>query len=818
MALKIQASFAAGELDPALHERTTLQKYDSGLKTARNAVVGRTGRLMSRPGRKHLVQTKLEGRRVILYSPPRSNLLLEWGHLYVRVYAYNNPTYLASLSGADLVDEYSHALTEDDLDKIHFETSGQYVFVFCQGKETLKLFPDAGGGFVSSSDVFSPPPKPTAAGYITATGTGYDVEYAITVVRGGQESPAKELTTSAGVLGLPIAAGEQNPIYGEVPTIGTGEITEFRFYRRPRQGGAYGYIGSSSYLAVSAFVPANTAGHFVDTGFSADYSHNPPESDVGTVTRGSRTDPIDIDAQTGCMYQQRLLLADGEVIYASRPGYANNFTRDFPLGSDSSLAFKSGASGYAYVLRMIDSDGLVAFTRTGVFLHTGALTPTNLSLAKKGPWVIDERVPPIAVPGGVLFIDRATHSVRCLAWSTEAASYSGEDMGIWSDHLFQGIRVASWAFHAGEIPLLWVVFSDKTFASFTYEREHEMRAWTRHDSSVNVEYVCGSDVADTSYFIVEKDGVRSIEVTLPRYASADASADDADVDKTDIIAAMDSIMTFSTKLNDDLAGSDELELAPVDPHDWTGSLDLTCGTSGLFPSPGAGDVGTILRMFDEDGTNIDLEVTLRIDDNHVRVTPSNEFPSAMASNPNVYVTQDSFTGLDHLEGEDVAVIVDGYVVGSPNNDAEHYPEMQVSGGTLSLPGSLRGAIVHVGRPQVGDLETLDVDTVEQRPVLLESKTVNKVYIKVHRSRGLYVGHRFPDGDGVAGMQELCSMEVDYEDDNPIVANRYDRPQTKRIEVTLPGDWRSNGRVCIRQADPIHWEILSIVPDLEDLRR
>jgi hypothetical protein len=175
-------------------------------------------------------------------------------------------------------------------------------------------------------------------------------------------------------------------------------------------------------------------------------------------------------------------------------------------------------------------------------------------------------------------------------------------------------------------------------------------------------------------------------------------------------------------------------------------------------------------------------------------------------------------GLDHLEGEKVSILADGFVLASPNNDINEYPEYVVTGGELELPEPY--AFVHVGRPYTCDQETLDIDTVEQRPTLIESKNVNKVYVKVHKSRGLYVGNTFPKDDKVKGMADLEQRHIDYEDEgvSDTVANKAQEPYTRRIEMIIPGDWNSQGRICLRQVDPVFSEILSIIPDMTDLRR
>jgi hypothetical protein len=806
MALKVQSSFSAGELDPALHERTNFDKYQSGLKTGRGPIVGKTGRLISRMGRANFVTAKLQNRKVKYYSPPNSGYVIEFGHQYTRVYDFN---------ALDIGGDAGHALTEADLPNVHFVTCGSFVFIFCDGKTTL-LLDYLNVAFVTT--IFDAFPSSTIYVSNSAGGTGYDVDYYATMICNGQEC----LGTITATGKLPIAVTETNDIVFKTPS-GVYDVTEMRVYRRPRSGGAFGYIGSSTSQSTGGGFTSFT---FSDKGQVADYTHLPPAAD----TSGSSINQL---SKTGAIYQQRLLITEGsiafanpEAIHASRPGVnpnslksLPNFYRDYPINAASALTFKAGTSGRAKVLRMVDNDGLVVFTTIGVFLNNGELSPTNLGLSRKGNWVVDETVTPLCVPGGVIFVDISTNTIRQLSWSTEAASYSGDELTSFSSHLFIGKRILSMAFHQGEVPCLFTVFDDGTFASFTYEPLQQMRAWTRHDSSdVVVEDVVETGYPNKTFFVVEKNGYRYLELTVPRYISGATLESDPEAYMGHSIAAMDGMLSFRTLLNDSLVGTDVFTIAPVVADDWTGVLRITTGASNVFPSPGVGDVGSIYRFFDSDGSAIDLEVVGNVGPRDITVQPDSEFPSSYATTARLYKTASSMSGLSHLEGEYPAVMVDGGVLCSPNNDIEKYESLQVVGGVLTLPDGVRGAIVHVGRPITSDIETLDIDTVEQRPVLLESKTVNKVYIKTYNSRGLYVGNKFPADNKVDGMQDLEEFEVNYEDENPIIANTFQKPTTRRYEVSLPGDWSRQGRVCLRQVDPVHFEILSIIPDLEDERR
>lgn len=808
MAVKVQASFAAGELDPALRERTTLQKYDSGLSTARNVIIGKTGRIISRPSRKHVWKCKENDKKAIIFIPPNMNYVLEFGHLYVRQYTTDTVTDGTGALPHSLKAELATTYTEDDLVDLNFESGVDIVYIFKKGVSMNALeVASTGLSFQTTFQMYEIPAAPTGIFTSYSGGpSGYRVDYAFTYVYTGQESISTTFTSASYL--LPISAGQQ--IIHDVtlaPAAFLSKMTEMRIYRRPFNGGAFGYIGSSSNFTISG---GNVHGHFIDIGLAADYSNSPPTITASVAANGL-TGPEGFKPRTGAIYQQRLVVSNDtneEAIEASRPGYTNNFYRDYPLSSSSALTFKSGTSGYAKVLRLIDSDGLVSFTTAGIFLHTGPLTPENLGMTRKGNWVIDPQVPPLAIPGGVFFIDGSTNSIRVLSYSTDTG-YDASEVSIYSDHLFLTKKVVSWAFQEGETPLLWIVFNDGTFASLTYEKDQEMRAWTRHDSTndVNVEYVASNGQSGRCYFVVEKDGERYVEETIPRYVSKTLIATDPQADMSESIAYMDSLVSWSSLLDTTIT------VVEVIADDWEGDLTLT-STDPVFTNPGPGAVGTVLRHFNtEDGTSTTLTVTARASDTSVTVSPDSEFPEDDAVGARIYETKTVFDGLDHMEGESVSVVADGYVIGSPNNDIENYQEFIVDGGEIELPAEY--AIVHIGRPITGDSETLEIATAEQKPTLLEAITANKVYVKVHRSRGLYAGNEFPADDKVSGMEDVEQAPDDKPvNETEIVANRYDRPQSRRKEVTLAGSYETQGKICLRQVDPVHFEVLSIIPDIE----
>jgi hypothetical protein len=838
MALKPQLSFSSGELDPIMHDRVTLERFQNAVATARNVMIGKSGTVMSRFGRFFFKNAANSG-QIRVYSPPRSGKFLEFGidsgsESYVRLY---------DISGT-LLKEFKLAtypavnFREADIPLLHFASNGDYVYVF-KGRysfsENYNVFRikitstyDAEIG-LTALDVVTLP-FPTGSSTFTSVASGYNVDMAWSVVYKGQELRASNVgVINTPAVKKPIAPTEKLDmnicITSDVSLL--GDISEVRIYQRPAGGSSYGYIGRSTSLDTTA---GNIWCKFTDIGGEPDFSNTIPTLITADMSPVSTVGGHSI--ATGTFYQQRLLLGDlttlnREAIITSRPGFHDNFFRDYPYSADSALNFKAGADGNARVLRMVESDGLVVFTSAGVFVSVGVLTPENCVLQKRGGWIIDENIPPLVVPGGLFFVDKSTSTVRQLVYSQEIASYDSSDQSIFSDHLFKKRTITSWAFQEGTTPIIIVTFSDGTFATFTYNFEHQMKAWTRHDTIYPVEQVESTGISDTTIFVINKDGQRQIEMTIPRTIPPAVYAANPEAEKLAYSAFMDGVKVKVELLNDDLVGAgNQFVIHPVTTDDWT-DTNLVLSCLGLFTVSGAGTIGSVYRFFHPiDKSVIDLRVTSRVSDNVVIVEATDEWPEEYSSGFRLYKTHTTVTGLDHLGYEDVSVMCDGDIISSPYNDVDGDTVLSVPGfgpsaGILTLPE--RSAITIVGRPIVADIKTLNISTLEQSPTMIESLSVNKLYMRVFESRGLYVDNQFPeekegevDGTSVEGMQSLDDYDVPS--GSPIIGNRSKPKSSKRHEITLPGSWESQGQIAIRQVDPLHFEILSIVADVEVLKR
>ena len=837
MAYKILSSFSGGELDPALRERTTLDKYRTGLSRARNVYINKTGRVSNRGGSDFIVKTKdSSNRKSILYSPANlGGMLIEFGHLYARAYDMNDEASIAS------PEEYTHNITENDLKNVHFTclisslpTVGPVglVFVFLDGQEVLKLSLATSGYNITTDlalcDRYTGPTLSAASG----SGTGIAVEYAITQVVNGIESEPYILTNpvEASAPKLPILVSEKTTINMVVNHVvfPPSTVSEMRVYRRPWHGGAYGYIGSSFELEGGPF-PTDYEMTFVDHGVEADYAHSPPdylpdfEDDTDEVAL--TTDGRSIDAKTGIIFQRRLITAGGknkEAIHAGRiiPRLFNflDFTRDFPLNDACALTFKCGSDGGSFVKRFLDVGSLVAFTQAGVFANQkGALTPDNITMIKQADYVIDDLVPPLAVPGGVFFVDAKTNSIVLIRASEEYASFLGEEISVFSNHLFENKRVVSWTFWGGKIPVVAAVMDDGTMNTFSYERDQQMRAWTWHDTDGDFESVAtykDSDGFDQLAVIVNRTNGRYIERINDRY-----------FDDIKDAFFVDSGVRFKNILNDATPTRGVITIAPVVAEDYEGEFKIT-SNQATFTVAGGGATGSVYRVFDRNGSAYTFDLVSRASDNVITVQiRSGAFDPTISTIDDLYLCYRTLTGLSHLNGKSVSILADGYVVASPMNSESQFDDIVVESGECTLPNDY--AIVNVGLPYNSDIETLDVDTVEQSPTLLESKICNVVYIKNFKSRGGYASGRFPqDADTVQELETNTGMssienyyhQYHYNQSDDLLGNRTKLPDTRRAEVVIQSDWQSNGRICIRQCDPLPLEILSIIPDLDIEKR
>lgn len=148
----------------------------------------------------------------------------------------------------------------------------------------------------------------------------------------------------------------------------------------------------------------------------------------------------------------------------------------------------------------------------------------------------------------------------------------------------------------------------------------------------------------------------------------------------------------------------------------------------------------------------------------------------------------SITGLDHLEGETVAILADGYVVSNKT----------VSSGAITL--STAASVVHVGLPYTGTLQTMRPNasmkdgTAQARP-----KKIHDINIRVYNSGTFKAGRDTTNLDVVVDRERTLIMGDPY----PLY--------TGDLRTGLDGNWDKDGRFTIVQDKPLPLTVVAVIP-------
>jgi hypothetical protein len=148
------------------------------------------------------------------------------------------------------------------------------------------------------------------------------------------------------------------------------------------------------------------------------------------------------------------------------------------------------------------------------------------------------------------------------------------------------------------------------------------------------------------------------------------------------------------------------------------------------------------------------------------------------------------SGLTWLEGQTVAILADGAV----------QPRQVVVGGSITLDNP--ASKVQVGLPIEADVQTLPVAllALDAAAGIGKPKNVNKVWLRVNRSSGIFAGPAF---DKLIEVKERTT-------------EAYGMPpalKTGQVSVAVTPSWGDDGAVCVRQSDPLPLTIVSLTLDV-----
>lgn len=815
----IQPSFAGGEIGPSLYGRIDMSKYQVALRKCDNFIVRQYGGVENRPGTRFIGEAKYADRKCRLIPFQFSTIqtyALEFGHNYMRV--IKDGAYVLDSSNA--IYELAMPYADSDLFRIKFTQSADVLTLVhpAYPPKELRRYAHDSWQIVDVE---------------TKNGPFDDININEAIkVYASASTGTITLTASSAIFGAE-QVGKlfylEQPVVDSVPVWETNKATVIDDIRRADSN----YYRANTEGKTGTLRPSHTEGMSwdgwggtgsSDTGIQWEYLHSGfgivritavasdgltatatvisyiPSQVVGS-TNGSykwaRFAWNSVNGYPGTVvyYQQRLYFAASsaypQTIWASRTGDYKDFGKNNPLQDDDRIIYTYAGRQVNEIRHLIDVGNLIALTSGGEYTISGdqnkVLTPASFSFSSQGNSG-SSNVPPIAVANIALFIQEKGSAVRDLAYSFDVDGYQGTDLTILANHLFQKRSIIDWSFCIVPYSSAFCIRDDGKLLVMTYLREQQVFAWAPQSSTGKYESTCsiseGSE--DAVYFVVN----RTINGQVKRYIERLSSrlfTNEEDAFFVDCGLSYDGRNTSSRTMA--ISGG---------TGDWDYRVDYTITASGGAYFTGA-DVGAQLQ-FPYTGTDPvsgePVAMELRCDilsvtnSNTVVIRANRNVPPVLrnAATTNWQMARQTFSGLAHLEGQTVNILADANVE----------PQKIVTGGAVTLESP--GAVVHIGLPIAAEFETLDININGQETLLDKKQVIPTVTLVVNASRGIWAST--PGG----AWYEYPQREFEFYDD-PV------DDATGKVEVKLDSNWDKNGRVKIRQLDPLPLSVLAVLPRL-----
>lgn len=544
--------------------------------------------------------------------------------------------------------------------------------------------------------------------------------------------------------------------------------------------GVYGLVGS---------FPPGTAP--LDIGSIPDVTI-PPPTDSGLFASSGNYPAV------ASYFQQRLILANSnnnpEGVWASVTSRFFNFNSHRPIQDSDAVSFKMVGRQVNSIRNVIDLGQMITFTASGEWSiqgdQAGILRPGQVN-PRQHSYNGSHTMDPILIDSTALYVQARENIIRDLAFDWQVNGYRGNDLTIFSSHLFDNYRLLDWAYQKIPHSNVWSVRDDGTLLGLTYIREQQILGWHRHDFDGVVENVAvipeGSE--DSVYLVIK----RTINGHTVRYVERFHTRKVVDVIDN---VFMDASLSYDGRNTT----SQTMSLTGGSTWAYDENLTLTTSVGGYFKTT---DVGKEIHLTGADGEIIRALLTAYVSGTIFTVRANRTVPASLqgTTTQTWAVAVKTVSGLWHIEGKSVSVFADRFVVANPNN--EDYDVLSVTNGALTLDKAY--SVIHVGLPYTSDLETLDIDTHQGESVANKKKLVTRLSIEVESSRGIWAGGSAPSDDSLDGLMEYQPRENEsYDDPVPLV--------TGTVQVNLLPEWNSNGRVFIRQTDPIPLSVLAVIPD------
>lgn len=427
---------------------------------------------------------------------------------------------------------------------------------------------------------------------------------------------------------------------------------------------------------------------------------------------------------------------------------SSNFD-NLTTGSGATDGFKGTlASKQTNVVHWIEAnDELLIFGSNGgnkkLSGGSGGVSPTNITILPQD-FLGAAAIAPVIKDKRIIFAQQDLRKIRVIEFDFETDSFEPADLTKLADQITLG-DVKELAYQDGRPDVVWAVKEDGDLVGLTYDPREKVFGWHRHktgreqgDKFLSIEVDPQVSSEDILYACIEReiDGTtrRMVESLAPvaeipeaiQFFTGEGNKEsDLETFKFALLEAQKEYFHVDSGLT--FRGDDQgsyVDLAALTGDDIT----LTSGD----PIFSASSVGREIWQKNGPGR---AEIIAFTNTNEVQVRILVDFTGGTFLDPvtryqagEYFFTAGIVSGLQHLEGREVAVVTDGAI----------HPNRTVSNGSISL--DYQASVVHVGLSYTGTIKSMNLEAGGMNgPAHGKQKNIHKIDIRFYNTLGASYG-------------------------------------------------------------------------------
>lgn len=569
----LKPSFAGGEISPALYGRTDFAKYDNGAAQLKNFIVLRYGGVANRAGTKFIAKAPgFAVLRPFKYSS-RENYVIEFSEYQIRVFGRDKEL-VATLTSPYKADEnlrlIKYTQSADVMFLVHPSYPPMTLTRYAHADWRLEPMGNSDGPFEDPNvtDVSITSSGKTGEVTLTASGDYFTQDMVGNMLRLGHTVGTEYVTGNPAEDVLSVECVPGGTVYVESFGFWKGNFSLEKFVDgtwtkiRTQEGNHsanYNFTETNNHFGIVEFRLTSTEfdttfwsgennkqpGHVTLQTFSQDYygivlisAVDSPTSARATVVKrlGDIKETKDfsvapwskIKGYPMCagFFEDRLVFAGskryGQGFWMSKSGDYYNFGTSIPgLDTDAITGSLNGGQMNA-IKAMIAFGELIFLTEGGEHKISGVNNQTMApgkvrAQAQEYRGISD--VAPVTVGSRIVYIQQQGDIVRDLAYAYEADKYTGDDINLLAQHLFERHKLVSMTYQQTPNSIVWIVRDDGLLLGLTYLKEQDVYAWHKHETLdgqfVDVTSISG-ETEDELWCVVKRGSEYYIEVMAER--------------------------------------------------------------------------------------------------------------------------------------------------------------------------------------------------------------------------------------------------------------------------------------------------------------